>query len=41
LSEASKKEEGCIGYDLSQNQESEEQFLIWEIWRSEEDLIKH
>ncbi|MFT3903829.1 MAG: putative quinol monooxygenase [Niabella sp.] len=36
-----RKEDGCIQYDLHQGKQDEHTFLFYEIWQSQEALDKH
>lgn len=36
-----RKEEGCILYDLHEDRENTNTFIFYEIWESEEYLAKH
>jgi quinol monooxygenase YgiN len=41
LVEPTRQEEGCIQYELLQNQEVPEEFTFYEIWETQEHLNSH
>ncbi|MBF0318749.1 MAG: antibiotic biosynthesis monooxygenase [Nitrospirae bacterium] len=41
LIESTRKESGCIGYDLNQSTETAGDFMFYETWASKEALDKH
>ena len=41
LVEPTRKEDGCIRYELMQNKQSPEQFIFVEEWKDDEALDKH
>ncbi len=41
LMEHSKKESGCIQYDIYQNSEDPQEFLLFTVWHSQEDFERH
>ncbi|MEL6256356.1 MAG: putative quinol monooxygenase [Bacteroidota bacterium] len=41
LLEPTRAEEGCINYDLHQDQEDENHFIFYENWESADHLAKH
>ena len=41
LLEPTRAEDGCINYDLHQNQEDENHFIFYENWESAAHLAKH
>lgn len=41
LVDETRKEKGCINYDLHQQDENPAQFMMYENWQSAEDLEEH
>jgi quinol monooxygenase YgiN len=41
LMEHSKKEEGCIEYNIYENTEDPHEFLLFTVWRTQEDFERH
>jgi len=41
LVEETLKETGCILFEIHQNLEKPERFILWEIWEKPEDLAAH
>ena len=41
LAEKSRKEQGCIGYEIFENSRKEQELLILETWESEQALSAH